>query len=101
MTAGPDLDALRAAHGEVLTFAREGEVAFVCKRPDRATMRLFMSMSMQDPGGALDALVENTRVWPEKAAFDAFADRWPGLVLHAGTQLSAQVGMGQARLEGE
>lgn len=88
----------KAQHGEdaVYELGRDdGEFVVYCKKPGRQQLARFAQLSIKDPAKALEMLIDECSLWPEKAVIRAACDREPGLIFGLGNQLTAIAGLGE------
>lgn len=88
------LDALAAKHGELRVY-RTPNGALALKPPKSGDFQRFTDKLTSDKGSkyaTMREIVLSCRVYPEREAAVALIDRYPGLVLQAGTAINELAG---------
>lgn len=73
----------------------DGEFVVYCRKPGRQQLARFAQLSMKDPAKALESLLDDCCLWPEKEVVRAACDREPGIIFGLGNQLVAIAGLGE------
>jgi hypothetical protein len=89
------LEELRAKHRELFQFT-QGDVTVVATPPNRHLWKRFRTQMMDDrrQSDAMENLVRDCVLYPDRAAFEAILERRPGLVEAFGKQLQELAGAG-------
>jgi len=87
------IERIKAEHGEVYVLEAAG-VSVVVRPPSRAAMKRFFNLSSREDRRyeALEALLQDSAVYPEPAELARLLEKKPGLVAPFGEKLVALAG---------
>jgi hypothetical protein len=87
------IEKLKAEHGEVYLLEAAG-ASVVVRPPSRAAMKRFFNLSSREDRRyeALEALLQDSAVYPEPAELARLLEKKPGLVAPFGEKLVALAG---------
>ena len=87
------IEKLKAEHGEVYLLEAAG-ASVVVRPPSRAAMKRFFNLSSREDRRyeALEALLQDSAVYPEPAELARLLEKTPGLVAPFGEKLVALAG---------